>query len=438
MAARAEIGSIIIKPETFALTPAVEQAVADVDGDFPIHTNGELIVRGDRVRTIQIIRNLATNAHRYGGSQRSAHVGSDDGYAVVEVCDNGAGIPQEEHERVFEPYTRAHDRPGMTVSVGLGLTVSRQLAELMEGTVDYSRERERESERSQHLPPAPGCSQNSETTPNATTAQNLAETMQARHRSPLPQAANELCSHATSGIGDSMTPSTNGPTAASATAQDAEPSTTNDDTPATSTTKHYELSATDSSATSTAAYETASTTTNRPPGPTANNKPNTQLDNYRSWGVSSDPNSPDRRTPTQLTPARRVRPTPPRCRHRPEPQAPPLSAPAPLCGEIIEHGHSDWVNVHTAHGDIMPSRYDTPPGGAPATSNVGAPRWRFTSPDRQSSVVHLVDRVGVRHRPRPPAIQELQPIPRLGSRFTSEPSRTPTQRLPQPPNHVQF
>ncbi|MCP3974257.1 MAG: HAMP domain-containing histidine kinase [bacterium] len=140
VAARAEIGSIIIKPEAFALTPAVEQAVADVDSDFPIHTNGELIVRGDRVRTIQIIRNLATNAHRYGGDQRSAHVGHDGGYAVVEVRDNGAGIPQEEHERVFEPYTRAHDRPGMTASVGLGLTVSRQLAELMEGTVDYSRE----------------------------------------------------------------------------------------------------------------------------------------------------------------------------------------------------------------------------------------------------------------------------------------------------------
>ncbi len=140
VAARAEIGSIIIKPETFALTPAVEQAVADVDSDFPIHTNGELIVRGDRVRTIQIIRNLATNAHRYGGDQRSAHVGSDGGYAVVEVRDNGAGIPQKDHERIFEPYTRAHDRPGMTASVGLGLTVSRQLAELMEGTVVYSRE----------------------------------------------------------------------------------------------------------------------------------------------------------------------------------------------------------------------------------------------------------------------------------------------------------
>ncbi|MCP3992858.1 MAG: hypothetical protein GY724_27595, partial [Actinomycetia bacterium] len=127
VAARAEIGSIIIKPETFALTPAVERAVADVDSDFPIYAEGDLVVRGDRVRIIQIIRNLATNAHRYGGGQRSAHVGSEDGYAVVEVRDNGAGIPPEEHERVFEPYTRAHDRPGMTASVGLGLTVSRQL-----------------------------------------------------------------------------------------------------------------------------------------------------------------------------------------------------------------------------------------------------------------------------------------------------------------------
>ncbi|MCP3998436.1 MAG: hypothetical protein GY722_25725 [bacterium] len=41
--------------------------------------------------------------------------------------DNGAApLPRKkrEHERVFEPYTRAHDRPGMAASVGLGLTVS--------------------------------------------------------------------------------------------------------------------------------------------------------------------------------------------------------------------------------------------------------------------------------------------------------------------------
>jgi signal transduction histidine kinase len=67
-------------------------------------------------------------------------VSGNGAYTVVEVRDNGAGIPPEEQERVFEPYTRAHDRPGMTASVGLGLAVSRQLAELMEGTIDYSRE----------------------------------------------------------------------------------------------------------------------------------------------------------------------------------------------------------------------------------------------------------------------------------------------------------
>ena len=72
--------------------------------------------------------------------ERFAHVGSDDSYAGVEVRDTGTGIPAEERERVFEPYTGAHDRPGMAASVCLGLTVSRQLAELMNGSVVYSRE----------------------------------------------------------------------------------------------------------------------------------------------------------------------------------------------------------------------------------------------------------------------------------------------------------
>jgi signal transduction histidine kinase len=43
-------------------------------------------------------------------------------------------------ERIFEPYVRAHKRHGLTQSVGLGLTISRQLAELMNGRLSHRRE----------------------------------------------------------------------------------------------------------------------------------------------------------------------------------------------------------------------------------------------------------------------------------------------------------
>jgi signal transduction histidine kinase len=67
-----------------------------------------------------------------------AHNGANQ--AVVDVTDDGRGIPAADRARIFDPYFRAHDDPTQPASVGLGLTVSRQLAELMGGELDYSYE----------------------------------------------------------------------------------------------------------------------------------------------------------------------------------------------------------------------------------------------------------------------------------------------------------
>jgi signal transduction histidine kinase len=58
----------------------------------------------------------------------------------VLVCDDGAAIPKVDHERIFEPYQRAHDAPGLVDSLGLGLAISRQLARLMGGDITYRHE----------------------------------------------------------------------------------------------------------------------------------------------------------------------------------------------------------------------------------------------------------------------------------------------------------
>ena len=140
VAARAEVGSVVLELSEFTLTSILDQVLAEVSDDFEVHRDADLVVRGDRIRVAQILRNLMTNAHRYGGENKSIHVSQEGAAALIEVKDSGPGIPFEDHERVFEPYVRAHDRPGMAASVGLGLTVSRQLAELMSGSVIYLRD----------------------------------------------------------------------------------------------------------------------------------------------------------------------------------------------------------------------------------------------------------------------------------------------------------
>ncbi|NIV34526.1 MAG: hybrid sensor histidine kinase/response regulator, partial [Anaerolineae bacterium] len=57
-----------------------------------------------------------------------------------EVRDDGEGVPPDMSEQIFDPYTTAHER--VSGSVGLGLSVSRQLASMMGGSLTYTREGE--------------------------------------------------------------------------------------------------------------------------------------------------------------------------------------------------------------------------------------------------------------------------------------------------------
>jgi signal transduction histidine kinase len=94
-------------------------------------------VAADPGRVRQILRNLVSNALRYGGDNVVMRV-VEDGPPRIQVVDNGAGIPVEDRERIFESYQKAHDAPGVPGSVGLGLSISRKLARLMGGDLTYA------------------------------------------------------------------------------------------------------------------------------------------------------------------------------------------------------------------------------------------------------------------------------------------------------------
>ncbi len=139
VAARAETRGVVLSitdVDLAAEAAAVIRALPEADRRG-VAATGSAQAKGDPRRVRQIIRNLLTNALRYGGSEIAVRVGGGEQVGWVEVVDSGPGLPPEDRERIFEPYQRAGNAESKAGSVGLGLSVSRQLARLMGGDLTY-------------------------------------------------------------------------------------------------------------------------------------------------------------------------------------------------------------------------------------------------------------------------------------------------------------
>ena len=93
-------------------------------------------VRGDPVRLGRVLTNLLANAERHARQRILVVVRTEGNRAVMEVHDDGAGIPEADRERVFERFARlAESRRRDPGGSGLGLAISREVAESGGGTL---------------------------------------------------------------------------------------------------------------------------------------------------------------------------------------------------------------------------------------------------------------------------------------------------------------
>jgi signal transduction histidine kinase/ActR/RegA family two-component response regulator len=98
-------------------------------------------VLGDRQRLKQILLNLLSNAVKYNRVAGSVRLGCQRvaGRRLrIEVADTGPGIPADSLERLFVPFERLEGDHGAVEGSGLGLPLSKRLAEAMGGTLGLS------------------------------------------------------------------------------------------------------------------------------------------------------------------------------------------------------------------------------------------------------------------------------------------------------------
>ena len=140
---RVEAGAIDIHPETVDLT-AVAQSVLDEFQAAAQAKEVDLLIEGDddtawcdEQRLAQILRALVDNAIKFSPSGSTVRVvtGGDAREALVTVSDDGPGIAPAELPHVFERFHRGREERGTTTGAGLGLSIARELTELMGGSI---------------------------------------------------------------------------------------------------------------------------------------------------------------------------------------------------------------------------------------------------------------------------------------------------------------
>jgi PAS domain S-box-containing protein len=117
--------------------------------------NGKQRIVCDENRLRQVLANLIDNAVKYSpdGGEVEVRLASDNGECVIEVADEGLGIPSSELERIFEKFYRLD--PQQTRGVGgsgLGLYICRELVERMNGRLEVDSEPGRGSRFTVALP----------------------------------------------------------------------------------------------------------------------------------------------------------------------------------------------------------------------------------------------------------------------------------------------
>ncbi|MFE3755790.1 ATP-binding protein [Nocardia tengchongensis] len=141
-----EAGAVRLDREPVALEPLLAEVVAEAEVmaaavDRPVRftiavaTPG-LTVHADRARLHQVLLNLLDNATRHGPAHGEVRVHAHTahgGRTVIEVSDDGPGIPAAERAGVFERFTRGGRATGG--GTGLGLAIARWIVDLHGGTI---------------------------------------------------------------------------------------------------------------------------------------------------------------------------------------------------------------------------------------------------------------------------------------------------------------
>ncbi|MEV0334924.1 HAMP domain-containing sensor histidine kinase [Nocardia sp. NPDC050717] len=140
-----EAGAFTLDREKVPLAPLLAEVIAEAEVMTAALGRGVRFttvieppgatVDADRARLHQVLFNLLDNAARHGpaGGEVRVHAAAEPGGTVLEIADDGPGIPEADRATVFDRFTRGGRTDGG--GTGLGLAIARWVIDLHGGTI---------------------------------------------------------------------------------------------------------------------------------------------------------------------------------------------------------------------------------------------------------------------------------------------------------------
>ncbi|RYC70134.1 PAS domain S-box protein [Spirosoma sordidisoli] len=141
-----ESGKVSFKPRWVDVVAICKEIIATHFNARPDQRSVQLVVAAsprpvylDAKLISHVVVNLLSNAFKFSTSHPQLHLGFTDTTLVIQIIDEGIGIPAAEQATVFQAFFRASNTAGIP-GTGLGLVISRQFVELHDGQLTLSSE----------------------------------------------------------------------------------------------------------------------------------------------------------------------------------------------------------------------------------------------------------------------------------------------------------
>jgi signal transduction histidine kinase len=135
---RLDARGVRVAPEPLVLRATLEDIAAAAlprDADLEVTVPTDLAVVADKLVLDRVVSNLLINAARYGAAPITVSAELRDSHVRIAVEDNGAGVPDDVRDRLFERFARGDTALGS----GLGLAIARAYARAHGGDLVYDR-----------------------------------------------------------------------------------------------------------------------------------------------------------------------------------------------------------------------------------------------------------------------------------------------------------